>query len=302
MIRRSFMTKTLAGGALAVGGTGFLFGRRALARDRLKERLLDDALPAFVDNSNKELQSLPIRGREKILEYFHGRCLNAPSLATFICSDQFGERLSRCRTKAAKEEAFNLAFCERIASHSEILNNVGIVAEDIGQDLDNAWKTYCVELSSRWKTRLSGDVELLSGDQLSSQMSDVVKAELADARQFQIESHQNPALGETIGAIGKSAIMLLPLAKLGPVGAAIGIPIFLVLAAKHVWDYAMARMDDRKGEYQAEISSKIANMGKRIAAEFEKEVRQRITDLHEMQEFAIHETAEKIVSRKIGLI
>ncbi len=300
MNRRSFMTTTLAGGALAVGGTGLLFGRRAMARNRLNEQLLDDAMPAFIENSNRELQTLPIQGREKILEYFHGRCLNAPSLATFICSDQFGERLSRCRTKAAKEEAFNLAFCERIASHSEILNNVGIVAEDVGQDIDNAWQSYSMQLSTRWKARVSGDVELLSGDQLGSRMSGVVKAELADARQFQIESHQNPALGETIGAIGKSAIMLLPLAKLGPVGAAIGIPIFLVLAAKHVWDYAMARMDDRKGEYQAEISSKIANMGKRIAAEFEKEVRQRIADLHDMQEFAIKDTADRIVSSKIS--
>lgn len=80
------------------------------------------------------------------------------------------------------------------------------------------------------------------------------------------------------------------------------IPVFFILAARHVWEYITGRLDDRRGEYQAAISSRLALLGNRVGAEFEREVRQRLTDLHTWQERSIRNTATRLAEERVGLI
>lgn len=301
--RRQFIKQGLAGGALALGGGGFLFARRSYGRDALATGMVDDAMPAFHAGANKWLDVQPSRAREKIYTYFHGVCLNCQGFVAHITSKAFGERIGRCGSKAEKEHCFNQAFVTYTdASEAAILRQIDTIATEIGGELDDEWNTYCAGLSVKWNTRVGGRGSGFSADDLTQQMTGLVRTGLEDAVQQASASHQNPALGNTIGNIGKSAVMLLPLAKLGPVGVAIGVPVFFILAAKHCWDYSMARLDDRRGEYQTAITDRVSHMAARIGIEFEKEVRQRIADLHTWQESSIRETAARVAREKIGLL
>ncbi len=131
-------------------------------------------------------------------------------------------------------------------------------------------------------------------------MSGLIHTELSQAVQLTNADGQAPALGQTIGNIGKSALLLLPLVRFGKVGLLIGVPIFVVLAAQQVWEYVLGRLEDRRGDFQTAISARIALLGNRVEAEFERELRQRLTDLHTWQEKSVRETVSLTVEERVG--
>jgi hypothetical protein len=129
----------------------------------------------------------------------------------------------------------------------------------------------------------------------------MIRTELSQAVRLAATAGQTPAIGQTIGNIGKSAVMLLPLLRFGKVGLLIGVPVFVVHAGRQVWDYVLGRLDDRRGDFQTAISAQIALLGNRVGAEFEREVRQRLTDLHTWQEHSVRATANQMVDERVGL-
>ena len=311
MNRRRFLREGIAGGAIALGAGGYLFVRRSQARAAMSSHMLDDALPPLSSNSLRELNTLPVRAREEIRRYFHGKCLNVAGFVSHICSNQFAERLGRCRTQDERAICFLEAFCSRVATDSEILNQVETVAAEVGSELDSGWASYCGELSSRWNTRIQGYGRPLATDELSNRLDGMIRTELDQTARQIVSANQRPAVGETIGKIGASAVLLLPMGvvSVAVAGSAAAItysplvvPVFFILAARHVWDYIMGRLDDRRGQYQAAISGRLALLGNRVGAEFEREVRQRLTDLHTWQERSIRSTATRLAEERIGLI
>lgn len=302
MDRRSFIQQGVTGGVLAIGAGGLLYVRRSQARETVASNMLNDALPPLTASSAKSLNALPARAREEIKRYFHGKCLNVEGFVSHICSKDFLERLGLCRRADEKELCFLQTFCSRVATETEILNRVESIATEIGSELDDEWTTYCAEVSVKWNTRIQGYGSPLAADELTNRLGGMIRTELAQATRQAMTADQRPAVGPTIGKIGASAVLLLPLMQYGPVGLQVGIPVFLVLAAKHVWDYAMTRLDDRRGDYQAAISGRIAQLGNRVGSEFEREVRQRITDLHTWQERSIQDTASRLAEERVRFI
>lgn len=246
---------------------------------------------------------MPRRARDEIKRYFHGKCLNVAGFVSHICSNEFAERLHRCATEDERQLYFLQAFCARAATKVEILHWVETIAEESGAELDDAWAAYCTELSQKWNSHIQiYDGPNLSADELTHRLSEFTRTALREAACLANSGSQRPAAGETIGKIGVTAILLLPVGLLGPEGAALAIPIFVVLAAKHVWDDEMSRLDDRRSEYQNAISSRLALLGNRVGSEFEREVWQRITDLHIWQERSIRAAAAQVARERIGLI
>lgn len=301
MNRRRFLREGVAGGVLAVGGGGLLFFRRNQARADMNTRLLGDALPPLTNGSLRQLQSLPVRGREEIRRYFHGKCLNVESFISHICSDTFRERLGRCSTNEERQDHLLAAFCGRVATEAEILNQVDTIATEIGSELDTEWGEYCNELSTKWNVRISGYGSPLTADALNNRVGGMIRTELSQAVRLAETAGQTPAIGQTIGNIGKSAVMLLPLMRFGKVGLLVGVPVFIVLAGRHVWDYVLSRLEDRRGDYQTAISARIALLGNRVGSEFEREIRERLTDLHTWQERSVRQTANVLVEERVSL-
>ena len=303
MDRRHFLRSGIAGGVsgvVALGAGGVLLVRRNNARAEMNTRLLNDALPPLTSGSLRELQSLPVRCREEIRRFFHGKCLNVASFISHICSDSFRERLGRCNTDNDRHECLLAAFCGRVATEQEILNHVDTIATEVGSELDTAWGGYCRQLSSKWNVSIRGYGSPLNADALTSRVSGIIRTELSQAVQLATTAGQGPALGQSIGNIGKSSVMLLPLVRLGKVGLVIGIPLFVILAGREVWNYVLGRLDDRRGDFQAAISARIALLGNRVGDEFEREVRQRITDLHTWQERSVRDTASQLAQERVS--
>jgi hypothetical protein len=78
--------------------------------------------------------------------------------------------------------------------------------------------------------------------------------------------------------------------------------VFVVLAAKSVWEYVAAQLEDRRGDYQAAISGRLAALGNRVGAEFEREVRRRLADLHTWRDRAVREAAGQVAGESVGLV
>lgn len=309
--RRRFIRESVACGAVALGAGGVLFIRRSQARDAVAESMVNDALPPLTTSAARGLNTLPGRARDEIKRYFHGKCLNVAAFVSHVCSSEFAERLGSCRTPDEKEACFLQSLCARVATETEILGQVETIATEIGSELDDEWTTYCVEMSLKWNTRIQGYGPALAADELTNRLSENIRTDLSQAARIAMSGNQRPAIGETIGKIGHSALLLLPLSKVSVAmtGSAIAVlsnpfvlPVFVIMAARHVWVYIRGRLDDRRGEYQAAISSRLALFGNRVGGEFEREVRQRITDLHTWQENSIRATAHRLAKERVGLI
>ncbi len=302
MHRRRFLREGVAAGVLAAGAGGFLFVRRGQARAAVAAGLLADALPPLAATYSKELNALPARGREEIQRYFHGRCVNVEGFVSHVCSDAFAERLGLCRTPDEREGCVLHAFFGRVATEAEILNQVQTTAAEVGRELDAAWDAYCAETSAKWDARVRGDGPVLAAGELADRLGATVRAELEQAARQPLSAGRRPAVGETIGKIGESAVLLLPVVRYGQLGLQVGIPVFFLFAAKHVWDYVLARLDDRRGDCQAAISGRLALLGNRVGAEFEQELRRRLTDLHTWREGSVRAAADRLAEERVGWI
>jgi hypothetical protein len=300
MNRRRFLRTGITG--IALGAGGFLFARRGRIRADITSRMLDDALLPLSNNAVREMNTLPALAREEIRRYFHGKCLNVESFVSHVSSNEFVERLGRCHTQDERELCFLQAFCSRVTTEAELLSQVETIAATVGNELDSGWASYCNELSAWWNTRIQGHGTPLAVDDLSVRLGEMIRGELIQAARRAESCNQKPVVGDTIGKICQSAVLLLPLVRFGKVGLAVGIPVFVILAAKHIWDYATAQREDRNGDYQAGLSSRLALLGNRVSAEFEREVRERLTDLHTWQERSIRNTATHLAEERIGLI
>jgi hypothetical protein len=64
----------------------------------------------------------------------------------------------------------------------------------------------------------------------------------------------------------------------------------------------MAHLEDNRADYQAALSDQLSRLGNRVGVEFERETRQRLTDLHTWQEEAVRKTANLLAEERIGLI
>jgi hypothetical protein len=291
MNRRNFVVGAIVATVLGGGVLGY----REYARASMKSKLLNDAIPPLTSITSTQLNALPERAREEIKRYFDGACLNAQGFVSHICSQEFREVLGSCKDDHEREVAFLAAFCSRVATSAEILNHVELIAAEIGTELDSAWSGYCNAISSKWNTHLDRYGEPLSANGLVEQLSGLIRNELAQAVKESSKSNLAPAIGDTIGKIGESAVMLLPVARYPN----LFVPLFVVLAAKSIWDFIWGQFHDPQNDLQAMISGRLALLGKRVGAEFEREVRQRLTDLHTWQEKSIRALASRLVDERI---
>jgi len=70
--------------------------RRAQVRAEINDKLLHTALPRFTSKASQELEALPVRGKEEIRQFFHGKYLDVQGFISHITSNSFRERLGQC--------------------------------------------------------------------------------------------------------------------------------------------------------------------------------------------------------------
>jgi hypothetical protein len=300
MIRRRFLREGIAATVLASGAGGFLFVRQSQSRAAVKQSLLKDALPPLIASSDHEISALPARGREQITNFFHGKCLNVQSFVAQITSAEFIERLGRCKSNEERETCLVQAFHTRVVTAEDILAEVEAIASEIGNESDSNWLTYCNATCGNWNTRISGHGPSLEVSALTMRLGGLLREDLQQAARLGRTVNRRPALGETIGKVGASAVLLLRVATVG--NLPIALPVFFLLAAQHVWDFVIGRLDDHRGDLQEAISLRLSTLAKRVGLEFERELRVRLADLHTWQERSIRTVAGQLADERVQLL
>ncbi len=297
MDRREFLAAAgYGGGAVALGGG--LYGRMRYRRGRFAGTLLRDARPVLIEKAHGELQGLPADAREDIRTWFHVPCRNAADFVRFICSHSFAEHLAACETDELKRWSLVNAFLSRVVSEAEILNRVQIIAEEAGAELDRNWADCCTAIAAKWNVQMAPYGGSITDD-LTTRLEPIIASHIAAVIRQGQAATERPALGDTVGAIGESALMLLPL-RIGLPNVVI--PLFVFAAMGHLYRYVMGQLTNRVGDYQRAITARVALLGNRIGAEFETEIRARISALHVWQESALNEAATGYARETIGII
>src|SRR5262245_38493655 len=298
MNRRTFLATAGTGGLLALIGGGF-WARQALARSQIQQELNAQADPILTGYAVKELRDLPGRAREEMRRHFHGLCLNVHEFTAAVCAADFPERLARQPSPQAQQELLVSLFLTHVATPTQILNRVQLVAEEISQDLDRNWAACCGELSDQWNLVLRDDRHRLDAKDLTDRMTPLVGDSIRQVLEQAKAAGQPVALKEVLGEVGKSALLLLPLAAVVPW---LGWPLFVVLAVKPVFEVFIQQARDRSAILQATVTDKLSQLGNRVGSEFENEVRLRLADLHRWQRQAVDTAARQQAEQLVRLL
>ena len=288
MNRRTFMATAGTGGLVALLGGGF-WARQALARNQIQQELNHQADPILTNYAAQQLAELPSRAREEMRRHFHGLCLNVHEFTAAVCSPEFPERLARHSSPEARQQLLVSLFMAHVTTPNAVLNRVHLVAEEISKDLDRNWTACCGELADQWNLKLSAEHHL-NAEQMTNRLTPVVNDSIRQVLEQAKAAGQPVALNEMANEIGKSALLLLPLAMVAPW---VGWPLFVVFAVKPVFDVFIQQARDRAATLQATVTDKLAQLGNRVGSEFENEVRLRLADLHLWQRHAVDTAARQ---------
>lgn len=288
--RRELLTK---GGAVVFGGLGlggFLWGRHAYAVDGLEQELLAKAAPTTTATGHDEMSSLPVRAREDIRLFFDGVCLDVHAFVSAVCSQGFVEQLAGCPSDTQRHQLMALKFEQQVVTAEEVLNRVRVIAEEIGTELDRNWSRCCTQIAKSWGVPLRVYDATISADSLASTVAPEIRLQIDQVIQRTTTAVARPAFGDVPVNIGKSALLLLPLAPFA--SPHVVLPVFVGVALKHIIDPIIAwLMQSDPRDVQRDVSKRMALLGNRVGAEFEREVRRRITDLHDWREAALQTVA-----------
>jgi hypothetical protein len=250
--------------------------------------LLGRSATILAEKENRELELLPEAAREELREYFHGICLNVHGFVENVSSEAFVSRLRACTSEQLQQELLNVTFSQKVVTGTEVLNRLRTVCKDLGGKLDLSWKQCRTKLASEWQAVLPQRGMSWSSTLAASDLDKSILDGLHQARAKSYPLGERPALDETLMGIGESALLLLPMARVGPAAW----PIFVLRALGHVWSYISARLLHRSAGFQLAITESLAQLGNWVGTECEQEFRRRIADLHHWQQSALDSAAE----------
>jgi hypothetical protein len=209
MDRRDFLKAAGVAGA-GVGLAGFHCGRQLHARSTLQETLIEQSQPVLTNKALSELRTLPARGREAIRTWFHGPCLNAANFASRITSEDFRAQLARCTTEEQQDHLFLVTFLSTVTTEDAIRNRIEVIAEEIGGDLDRNWEQCCREIATSWGIQIRSYGEI-SPAALAASFTPPIRAAMDESIGSARAMGQHPTFVDTVGDIGETAILLLPM-------------------------------------------------------------------------------------------
>jgi hypothetical protein len=304
MNRRDFLQYSSTTAGIAVIGGG-LWARKAYGSYKLQQNLVESSSPILLTKAHNEFQSVPVKGREEIREWFHGKALNVAPFVKEICSNNYREKLHRCKSEDEQRTLLLVSFCGKVATDAEILNRVQMIAEEVCQELNTNWGECCKTISSEWNLHIKDYGQPLELSEFVQRVDQMVKQHFAESLEMARVGTEYPAFGETIGNIAQAGLMVLPMSRIrvSPVGVDmnhLAIPTFFLLALDHFIQYIIGLFSDPRPDLQRAISANLSLLGNRIGSEFESFVRASLGNLHGWQDQAVRLAAQQYADSVVG--
>jgi hypothetical protein len=306
MNRRTFLTTAATGGAVALLGGGFL-ARYAVARSQVHQELMTVADSVLMKYHQKELhgdtdaaeaearKGLPERAGEEMRVAYHGLCLHVHEFTEEVCRPGFAESLARSPAPERERRVLEL-FMTRVTTRNKILERVREVAEKMGRELDGDWTACCRELAGQWNLKIPDEARHLDPDLLTAQLTPLVGESVRGAAS---QANQRVALKGLAGTVGESALLLL---ELEASGAWSDWPKFIVRALSPVFQFFAQEVQGRAALLQRSVSGKLAELGGRVAAEFQQESKTRLNKLQEWQRQAVDAEARRQAGQLVRIV
>jgi hypothetical protein len=164
-----------------------------------------------------------------------------------------------------------------------------LIAEDLGSELDLNWEGCCNTMSQQWGVHVRSYGSTLPED-LSAALEPLIRVALEESLDVARTAGQRPALQQTTGKIGESALQFLPLVPISP---ALAVPAFVAVSAGHLYSYfaGLWNRGDSIDFIRKAVSARMALLANRLGNEFASEMRRAIGRLHGWQEQAVRGAA-----------
>jgi hypothetical protein len=300
MDRRVFLREAVMAAGVVGCGVGGLWWRCSRARGQVVQQLMDSARPVLDKHALQE-QELPGPAAMRVKAYFDGLCLNVEGYVGEVSAPAFRQKLSKIHTTERRHRELMAVFYRRLDGAANIGDHIHAIAASLGPELDRHWSACCVEIGTRWESRLSESKgPQFDAEAFSDRATTTVRQQIEQAVQRSKHVADEPGWREAIRSLGTEALLAGKEVSLEIGGQTIQVPEFVLAASRRALGKLLDSIGDPKWDCQKMLTARLAEMGKLISAEFEKAIRQRLNDLHVWREQAVRLSAEQYAAERVG--
>lgn len=300
--RRAFLKRAVAAASGIVAVGGIFSVRRAYAIGRLRDDMLSRASNVITERERQELEGLPRQACGAIRDYVHGLCLDGYKFAEEICSQSFQNRLTSCTSHTERQKQVYAVFHAHLFNEREFQSRIGKVAEQIGAELDRNWVICCDAVAGAWGVAMrphdtgfgSGD---LSQRTLSQRTEPLIRRHMQGAIRDAVKKTCQPAILDLASSLGTSALLLLPVMLEVPY---VGVPVFAMQAFQPIFDFLIGLFRSPSANVQLAVTQRLSQLSSDLCRQFEREIRERIVDLHSWQYRSVRDVAREQAARTVG--
>jgi hypothetical protein len=282
-------------------GVGGLWYRCARVREKITDQLMDDARPILDKQALSEQEQYPALAKERIKVYFDQICLNTSEFVGEISTPEFRHKLSKIRAADRRHHELLTVFCRRVPRAGLIGDQVHTILAEIGPKLDADWNQCCKDIATRWRQSFRRENQpIWDADEFSKRVTPLLEHKVEQAVRHAHKITDEPAWHEKLRSLSTEA-----LEASGDVSFEVGertirIPEFAVATSRRVFGKVVELLGDPKWDCQTAMTNRFAILGKEAAADFEKLVQQRLSDLHSWRQQAVRLAAEQHAAERIG--
>jgi hypothetical protein len=226
-------------------------------------------------------------------------CLNVVNFCEEVASEKFQQDMQRLAPEGREDKLLTAFY-----THTQCREVHGYLREQarkVGKQLDERWTATCREVAQRWGERLKGRSPDFDSEDFGRQVTDQVRDSLQRAAHRAAQAGR-PPLADSLEQIGASALLLVPLARSDRLALVKHLPLFLVRVCRRLLADVAGWYEGHHGNLQKQITEHLADLGDRVAREFEREVYRRLVDLHGWQEKAVRAMARRQAEGRVGYL
>jgi len=284
--------------ASAVGG---LWYRCSRTRGKIVDKLVENARPVLDQHALSEQELYPAAAAEKMRVYFDHICLNTAEFIGEINEPEFRRKFNKIHGADRRHHELMTAFCRRVPGAILIGEQIHNFLSEIGPKLDQDWNQCCREIATRWEFWFRRENQpLWDAAEFSKRVTPLVEVQVEQAARRAHRITDEPGWREQLRSLGTEALEACEDVSFEVGGRTVQIPEFVVAASRRVFGKVLELLGDPKWDCQQAMTERFAALGRQTGADFEKELRRRLNNLHSWREQAVRTAAEQHAADRIG--